>query len=110
MTTPAPALLLADRVRKARHGSRCHLCRSPVRTGDHIGRVDGRWSHLACVISAQRATATVAGRPVVNVIAGLLRQARARYPGVAPSVRATPRTHHVRGRATRVRGGTRPFT
>jgi hypothetical protein len=70
VTPPAPAQtparLMADRVMKARHGGRCHLCPVPVRVGDHIGRVRGRWSHLACVVAAQRAARSPQpGRPVV---------------------------------------------
>ena len=39
----------ADRVRKARHDSTCHTCRNPIRTGQPIARVAGKWRHLTCL-------------------------------------------------------------
>ena len=63
---------LAGRVMRARHGSRCHLCRGPVLVGQRIARVaeDGRsrWPHLVCLVAAQRAAAPVVnGRPVETI-------------------------------------------
>lgn len=54
MTATRP-LILATRTRKARRTSWCALCPAAVSTGQRIGLISAGWSHVRCIVAANRA-------------------------------------------------------
>jgi hypothetical protein len=44
-------MILANRTRKARHSSRCPLCRGPVNIGQYIARLGLTWVHTTCAVA-----------------------------------------------------------
>jgi hypothetical protein len=63
MTAP-DRLALAVRVRKARRGSICTVCHSPVLVGQQIARLirPAAWVHVRCVPAVARALGAPAER------------------------------------------------
>lgn len=56
---------LATRVMKARRTrGTCPACRTPLITGQQIGKVPGRaWMHVSCIVEANRKASTEGKRP-----------------------------------------------